>query len=164
MTYWINPWENAVSVPIEELAECHAGLGEPYYSSSGTLILTKETVLTSWQFEGYKLDAYILPQLSGYHSIGIRYGNEPSEYLSPAGDKEKVQALLDKYKFDKIAMKDKAELKSLYFAARNAYMNLHFERGMSYYDSSSMTREEIAELNKKAVEAETAFLELLDKV
>jgi hypothetical protein len=104
MTYWVNPWADAIPVPIEELAECHAGLGQlcRRYTNVGvdteTFILTKENVLDSWKSAGNKLDAYILPQPSGYHSIGIRYGAEGYEYLSPAGDKEKVQALLDKYK------------------------------------------------------------------
>ena len=98
-THWVNPWEDAISVPIEELAECHAGLGEMYSSiRSGTFTMTKETVLKHWKNAGDKLDAYILPQPDGDHSIGIRYGNDGEDYLSPAGDKEKVQALLDKYK------------------------------------------------------------------
>ena len=25
MTHWINPWEDAIPVPIDELAECHMG-------------------------------------------------------------------------------------------------------------------------------------------
>lgn len=94
---WVNPWEDAIPVPIEELAECHAGLGQLCGSAAGSFKLTQVSVLEHWRTAGDKLDAYILPSPSGYHSIGIRYGNEGSEYLSPAGDKEKVQALLDKY-------------------------------------------------------------------
>ncbi len=103
MTHWINPWDDAIPVPIEELAECHTGLGEMcgQYGESGvrigSFILTKENVLEHWKSAGDKLDAYILPCASGYHCIGIRYGNEGWEYLSPAGDKDKVQALLKKY-------------------------------------------------------------------
>jgi len=108
MTYWVNPWKEAISVPIEELAECHAGLGQPYRyvdtqriqfaDKSTTYLLTKENVLEHWKDVGDRLDAYILPQPSGFHSIGIRYGAKDHEYLSPLGDKEKVQALLDKYR------------------------------------------------------------------
>lgn len=95
--HWHNPYERAVPVPIEELAECHAGLGQRYKDEHGnTFILTKEKVLEWWKGEG-KVDAYILPQPSGFHSIGIRYGEEVHEYLSPLGDKEKVTALLRKY-------------------------------------------------------------------
>lgn len=97
MTYWINPWEDAIPVTLEELAECHAGLDQLCGSANGSFLLTKENVLEHWRSRGDKLDAYILPQPSGYHSIGIRYGAKGSEYLSPAGDKEKVQNLLDKY-------------------------------------------------------------------
>lgn len=93
--HWINPWEDAVSVPIEELAECHAGLGQFYQtinqqdvSLSESIILTKEKVLEHWKSAGEHLDAYILPQPSGFHSIGIRYGENGQDYLSPLGDKE----------------------------------------------------------------------------
>lgn len=100
MTHWVNPWEDAIPVPIEELAECHAGLGQLCGSAKGSFLLTKEKVLEHWGSAGKNLDAYILPQPGGYHCIGIRYGAECSEYLSPAGDKEKVQALLNKYFFE----------------------------------------------------------------
>ncbi len=98
MTHWVNPWEDAIPVSIEELAECHAGLGQFYGSASGSFKLTQVSVLEHWKNAGDKLDAYILPCSSGYHCIGIRYGAEGQDYLSPAGDKEKVQALLDKYR------------------------------------------------------------------
>lgn len=96
--YWVNPWPEAIPVPIAKLAECHAGLGGLCYSAKGNFILTSESVLSMWRSNGNKLDAYILPSPSGDHSIGIHYGSEGYEYLSPHGDKEKVQALLDKYK------------------------------------------------------------------
>ncbi|SRR5260221_14168620 len=96
--HWINPWPEAIPVPIEELAECHGGLDQLCDSARGTFILTKEKVLEHWRSAGDKLDAYVLPCPSSYHCIGIRYGNEGHEYLSPYGDKDKVQALLDKYK------------------------------------------------------------------
>jgi hypothetical protein len=101
MTHWVNPWEDAIPVPIEELAECHAHLGGTYRNMNGDAFpLTKETILEHWGNAGEKLDAYVLPCPSGEHCIGIRYGAEGSEYLSPAGDKEKVQALLNKYTFE----------------------------------------------------------------
>lgn len=100
MTHWINPWADTVPVPIEELAECHYGLNKPCSRLDGdSFILTKEIILEHWRSgKSDKLDAYILPQPDGDHCIGIRYGNKGSEYLSPFGDKEKVQALLNKYK------------------------------------------------------------------
>lgn len=62
-------------------------------------ILTVQVLLDSWKECGDKLDAYILPQPSGYHSIGIRYGNDGHEYLSPPADKEKAQALLNELSY-----------------------------------------------------------------
>jgi hypothetical protein len=59
--------------------------------------MTVEKVLDMWTQSGKRVDAYILPQPSGDHSIGIRYGKQGSEYLSPMGERSKVQALLDKY-------------------------------------------------------------------
>lgn len=100
--HWINHWPEAIPVLIEELAECHAGLNQLWGSPTGSFLLTKEKILEYWQGDGdnlnKKVDAYILPQPSGHHDIGIRFGNKIHEYLSPHGDKEKVQALLDKYK------------------------------------------------------------------
>ena len=96
--HWENPCEDAVPVPIEELAECHMALNQPCRDVDGTtFILTKERILEHWKGKDGKVDAYILPCPSGWHCIGIRYGNEGSQYLSPAGDKDKVTALLRKY-------------------------------------------------------------------
>lgn len=101
---WVNPWEDAIPVPIEELAECHAGLGLVYlkYDPSGgkRFVMTKDWVLDHWKSAGDKLDAYILPDSYGFHYIGIRYGNEGFKYLSFPGYKDKVQALLEKYTFE----------------------------------------------------------------
>ena len=97
---WPNPYK-VIYVPIEELAECHMGLNQPCRDVDGsTFLLTKEKILEHWhgrERTTAKLDAYILPQPSGWHDIGVRYGAEDHEYLSPAGDKEKVAALLKRY-------------------------------------------------------------------
>ncbi len=96
--HWENPWKDAVPVPIEELAECYTALNELCRTITGSsFILTKEHLLHQWTIGG-PADAYILPQPSGNHSIGIRFSNRPNDYLCPEGDKVKVQALLDKYK------------------------------------------------------------------
>ena len=96
--HWKNPWNDVVYVPIEELAECDYMLGKSCGMPDGTSVLvTKEFILEHWRSCGDKLDAYILPQPSGFHSIGIRYGAEGSEYISPMGDEDKVQELLNKY-------------------------------------------------------------------
>jgi hypothetical protein len=98
--HWKNPFEDAVPVPIEELVECVYGINEEWKTSTGVpLVLTKRLLLLNWGMSGDKLDAYILPTvgIGGWHSIGIRYGNEGHQYLSPYGDEEKVMALLAKY-------------------------------------------------------------------
>ena len=96
--HWKNPWDDAIPVPIEELVECAHGIGESWGDIDGTsFIMTKERMLEHWKQAGDKLDAYILPCPSGWHCIGIRYGAEGSQYLSPAANKEKVAALLRKY-------------------------------------------------------------------
>lgn len=75
------------------------GIGESWrdHRTDTSFIMTKEIMLEHWKQSGDKLDAYILPCPSGWHCIGIRYGAEGSQYLSPAGDKDKVTALLRKY-------------------------------------------------------------------
>jgi hypothetical protein len=94
-----NPWrDKIVYVPIERLAECVAG---------GTILDVDGVVrpynvawlLAHWAQGGRdKLDAYILPQPSGDHSLGVRYGAEGSEYYSPYNrNREKTLALLAEY-------------------------------------------------------------------
>lgn len=71
-------------MPIEELADA---LDDAY---------TAELRLAHWRQYGDKLDAYILR--NGHFTIGVRYGDEPSEYLSVyAHDRSKIEALLKKY-------------------------------------------------------------------
>lgn len=98
---WSNPWaRDVVYVPIEELAACVDGLGTTCVNAKGErFIMTVETTLSHWRQKGpgERLDAYILPQADGRHCIGVRYGAEPSEYLSPFGERAKVAALLAKY-------------------------------------------------------------------
>lgn len=97
--HWPNPWTEAVPVPIELLAECTAGLGETWSDTDGSrFTMTTERVLTHWRRAGEHLDAYILPENSGWHSIGVRYGAEGSAYLSPQADKNKTEALLRLYR------------------------------------------------------------------
>lgn len=96
--HWPNPWPDVVYVPIEELALCSEGLGKDCTDIDGSrFVLTADRVLEHWRQAGDKLDAYILPQPSGWHDIGIRYGSKGHQYLSPAGNRERVTALLRKY-------------------------------------------------------------------
>lgn len=97
-THWKNPWNDAIVVPIEELVECAHGLGEMWDDDKNQFLMTKEVMLQHWRQAGDKLDAYILRGNPGFqHCIGVRYGNEGHQYLSPYGDQEKIQKLLEKY-------------------------------------------------------------------
>ena len=95
-----NPWrDQIVYVPIERLAECVAG-GTIRIGMDGPVVpYDVAFVLQHWAGNGRdRLDAYILPQPNGRHSIGIRYGAEGSEYFSPHNaNPEKTAALLAEY-------------------------------------------------------------------
>jgi len=72
-----NPWkDDIVYVPLERLAECVVG---------GTFNgRSPKELMVRWAMHGRtKLDAYILPQMSGEHDLGVRYGCDPDDYYSP---------------------------------------------------------------------------------
>lgn len=86
MAHWHdnNPW-SAHLVYISEPGELEA-LTEGRYS------------LDELQKQGHpKLDIYLIPNFSFYHSLGIRYGREPNEYYSPWANQEIAERLLWKY-------------------------------------------------------------------
>jgi hypothetical protein len=90
MTHWhnFNPWADHI-VYLPDLKELSACL-DPY---------DPERQLNRWLRErGEKLDAYILPQPSGWHDCGVRYGEEGSEYYSPHIDRYIADLLLNKYR------------------------------------------------------------------
>jgi len=89
MQHWhdFNPWaEKIIYVPLKELAEA---LSIPR-DVHGTLDI--------WHRYGYRLDGYILEAVNGNHSAGVRYGEEPDQYLLPYCDPVKLQALIEKYR------------------------------------------------------------------
>ena len=100
-TYWHkhNPWAaHVVYVPIEKLARCVAG-GTIGLQDGTSVSYDEAWVLRHWAQGGDRLDAYILPQPSGNHSIGIRYGSQGSEYFSPHNaHPELTKKLLEEYK------------------------------------------------------------------
>ena len=98
--YWheYNPWaDSVVYVPAEELAEAIAGGTTYILDENRTVPYDAAFILERW-FKRGPVDCYILPQPSGDHSVGARYGKEGSEYFSPYNQNpEKVIALLKKY-------------------------------------------------------------------
>lgn len=99
--YWhqANPWASElVYVPLVELAHCAAG---GTVDARGVLKpFDFECVLQHWRQCGrIKLDGYILPQPSGDHSIGVRYGAKAEMYYSPHNaNPEKTARLLATYR------------------------------------------------------------------
>jgi len=72
-----------VHVPLEELARCCAG-GSVGLPNGDVVAYDEAFVLAEWQAAGDRLDGYILPWEDGRYSIGIRYGSEDADYLSPS--------------------------------------------------------------------------------
>ena len=101
MPHWhdVNPWrDDVVYVPLTELAACAAG-GTIQKSGGGSEPYDVARVLKHLRQNGDKLDAYILPQPSGNHSLGVRYGAEDHEYYSPRNaNPELTQQLLERYR------------------------------------------------------------------
>lgn len=100
MAHWHdhNPWaDRLIYVPdLEELAACVAGGSVD--TIHGVKPYTVEYVVNGWRQYGKRLDAYILPQPDGRHSIGIRYGANGEEYLSPyCANLELANKLIEKY-------------------------------------------------------------------
>ena len=89
MAHWhdFNPWaDRLVYVPdLDEFVNCLI-----------TSMNHKEYMTYVYSY-GRRLDAYVLPQSSGDHSAGVRFGPRGSDYLSPLGDRKMLQKLIDKY-------------------------------------------------------------------
>ena len=89
MAHWhsYNPWaDKLVYVPdLYELAQC--------------VSTDPSDTKYRWLQLGPLIDAYILPQESGDHSIGIRYGRELDQYHSPFVQfPDKLKALLQRHR------------------------------------------------------------------
>jgi hypothetical protein len=101
VTHWhpFNPWaEYAVYVPAEELAEAIAGGTVRIGLNGPTVDNDAAFILERWRRHP-AIDAYILPQPEGRHSVGVRYGREGSQYYSPHNQNpEKVEELLQRYR------------------------------------------------------------------
>ena len=114
MAHWhaYNPWaDSIVYIPtIEEWVEAQTNLhqycdctmvgGEPHE------LMTIEWLVNSslhnariqQRTQNPKVDAYILPQPSGDHSMGLRIGPEPEAYQSPQCNRVIAEHLIKKYR------------------------------------------------------------------
>ena len=87
--HWINPWKEALDVSLEEVVR----LVSRYNNNPDTE--ANEARIWKWLSQHDRLDAYILPSPSGWHSLGARYGSEGNEYISFTVDKgPALEALL----------------------------------------------------------------------
>lgn len=82
MAHWhdFNPWATHL-IYVPSIAEAKDAQYENYV----------------FHYYGVAVDAYILAQPSGQHSLGIRYGKEPEDYLSPPIAQDKAEQLIKKY-------------------------------------------------------------------
>jgi hypothetical protein len=89
--------DSVVYVPPAELACCVETGDGLIGTPDGTRVYDASFILEGWRRLGPALDAYIVPQPSGNHNIGVRYGKNEYEYLSPAAHKGRTSELLAKY-------------------------------------------------------------------
>lgn len=89
MRHWHNHFREARDVGLDEIIS----LVSRYNNNPDPA--GREAQIRMWLSQHKKLDAYILPQPSGWHSLGVRYGNEPHEYVSLTADRgPELDALL----------------------------------------------------------------------
>jgi len=102
MIHCENPWADcAVNVPLHELAEALASDDLCGLIDGSSEVMDAQHYLRHWTQGGDKLDAYILEPCGEPpdFSVGVRYGNEGSQYFSPyARNSAKVRVLYEKYK------------------------------------------------------------------
>lgn len=104
--HWVNPWPEAIPVPLEELAPCVAG-GLVGTVSGEVKPYDVEYVLAEWRRYGEKLDGYLLIAGSGDPmtiSVGVRYGEEGAQYLAPGcRNRSLAMDLIRKYRSDPVS-------------------------------------------------------------
>lgn len=87
MAHWhdYNPWANTLAyITWEDFKSVYIG------GTDSNGLSTADKLMLS---HGPKIDAYVLP--SG--SVGIRFGVEGADYLSPSVNEEKARGLWKKY-------------------------------------------------------------------
>ena len=91
MRHWKNPWETARDVLLEDIIVLVSRYNNHPRPEE------RAEVLRRWLAQHEKLDAYIIPAPSGWHSLGARYGNGEAEYVSFTADAgPELEALLAK--------------------------------------------------------------------
>lgn len=94
-----NPWQEAIPVPLEELAACVAG--GTISTPDGVKVYDVAYVLQSWRRYGETLDGYLLIAGSQDPSticVGVRFGEDGPQYLSPyCEDRQLAMSLVQKY-------------------------------------------------------------------
>ena len=88
--YWVNPWEESISVPIEDIVDL-TNLNEEHSK------IAKVSLLDLFKEYCGKLDAYVL-FLNGRYSVGVRYGDEGYKYVSLPADQNKIEKYLKELK------------------------------------------------------------------
>lgn len=81
MRHWHNPFEEARDVRLDDILDLVSRYNNHRRPAE------REAQLREWLSQHDRLDAYILPSPSGWHSLGARYGNKPHEYVSFTADK-----------------------------------------------------------------------------
>ena len=113
MAHWhdFNPWASTlVYVPsLEEWVEAHEGLNKIWDCSAiggspqqlATVEWLVDHCLNNARIQqgtsNPKVDAYILPQPSGMHDMGLRIGPAPEQYHSPPCNPVIAEQLIKKY-------------------------------------------------------------------
>ncbi len=94
MAHWhdYNPWAHVLvyTPDLESWLDCLAGGLHGYDKEAYRARIEREQ-------PGQKIDCYILPQPSGMHSIGLRFGPNVEDYYSPEADYAKAQAIIDRF-------------------------------------------------------------------
>lgn len=82
-----NPWaERVIYIPVELAAEIAT-------QPTQWMLSDAAAVLRHWRHYGQALDAYLLPGPSGI-SLGVRYGADGPDYLSPMANQAKARLVL----------------------------------------------------------------------
>ena len=94
---WVNPYQEALDVPMEVLINCIAAQHaerevNPVYRDSAKRVRLDR--LKSWLSQHDKLDGYIVESPSKFHILGARYGEALHEYIGFSPDPGELLELI----------------------------------------------------------------------